>query len=136
MSNSIKESLRNNLEHILNAVPADLHEAVKTDIESLPLTHLLTVEEAKKQAIELIKENTGIPITNDAECEQLIEDPASFADKLKTVEPESIEKVKELAIELLKEHEIVLESNDEKYRSYVDNDEGFTSHLSKKHHCQ
>ena len=82
MSNVVKESLQENSEEILKALPTELHDEFKKSIESVEPTPRLSTEEAKEQAAALMKADPTIAheeciplVENDAMINQAIQQP-------------------------------------------------------------
>ncbi len=70
MSNLVKQSLEDNLDEILENLPKEFHDDMKSSIEAATPTPKLSDEEAKQHAAELMKEN---PAILDEECIPLLD---------------------------------------------------------------
>ena len=70
MSNAVKQSLQDNSDEILANLPNEFHEDFKASIEASAPTINLTIEQAKEQAAELMKEDPSI---SDEECIALLD---------------------------------------------------------------
>lgn len=60
MSNAVKASLEENMEHILDNLPKEFHEDLKKSVSEAAPMPKLTAAEAKKEAVECVKENMSI----------------------------------------------------------------------------
>lgn len=60
MSNAVKASLEENMEHILENLPKEFHEDLKKSVSEAAPIPKLSAAEAKKEAIECVKENNSI----------------------------------------------------------------------------
>jgi len=60
MSNTVKQSLEENMDDILKNLPEEFHEDLKASIETAAPSSKLTDEEAVIQASELMRDNPDI----------------------------------------------------------------------------
>lgn len=104
MTNAIKKSLEENQEHILENLPKEFHDDFKASLDHAAPIAALSEDEAKKQAIELIKEH---PEADDEAFKSLVEKADVF---ISTVEPASQEELDALQKELHDENEALIKS--------------------------
>lgn len=104
MTNLVKQSLQDNMDEILANLPDEFHNDFKASVESAELSPRLTVEQAKEQAAELMKENPSI---DDSECVPLLEADGLINKPIKQPNDQELELQKQ---ELKAEIEASLES--------------------------
>lgn len=100
MTNAVKESLQENMESILEKLPKEFHEDFKASVATATPTPQLTDEEAKKEAVEVIKHNPSIAAIDDKECQAYIDNGEEF---YAAIEPATDEELKKQMKEMLEE---------------------------------
>jgi hypothetical protein len=104
MSNAVKQSLQDNSDEILANLPDEFHNDFKACVQAAMPTEKLTIEQAKEQAAELMKENPSIA---DKECVALLDSDTLINQPIQQPKNEELELQKQ---ELISEIEANLES--------------------------
>jgi len=94
MTNAVKQSLEDNLDQILENLPKEFHDDFKASMEAAEPVKPLSENEAKQEAILLIRDNPTIPIIDEAECAAIIEDGEQFWPDIAEVSESDLEQQK------------------------------------------
>lgn len=91
MSNEVKQSLEDNLSAILENLPEEFHADLKASIEEATPQPILSAEQARVEAAQLMKENPDI---DDATCVPLLEKDNQIACAITQPSSEELEEQK------------------------------------------
>ena len=98
MSNEVKQSLEDNMNEILKALPEEFHADFKASVENAEPSPKLSTDEAKAQAAELMKEDPSIA---DEECVALLDEDVLINQAIQQPNAEELEmQKKELLAEI------------------------------------
>ncbi|GAA6137317.1 hypothetical protein NBRC116583_10640 [Arenicella sp. 4NH20-0111] len=100
MSNEVKQSLEENLDVILENLPEEFHQDLKKSIESAAPQPILSPEQARVEAAQLMKED---PAIDDKSCVPLLEEDPTIASSISQPSAEELEAQKSESLKLIQQ---------------------------------